>query len=113
MRWRPAARASVPLDLDWLMWFGVPSVEPENLRRVFLANLAAVVANYRDVGLFTSFFAGAVRDREEVGELEAAAGMPLRVVRLVVSRAIATRGRRQSIDRQSKEPRFPPRLSRR
>jgi hypothetical protein len=27
-----------------------------------------------------------VRDREEVGELEAAAGMPLRVVRLVVSR---------------------------
>jgi hypothetical protein len=27
-----------------------------------------------------------VRDREEVGELEAAAGTPLRVVRLVVSR---------------------------
>jgi hypothetical protein len=23
------------------MWFGVPSVEPDNLRRVFLANLAA------------------------------------------------------------------------
>jgi predicted AAA+ superfamily ATPase len=30
------------VDLDWLMWFGVPSVEPDNLRRGFLANLAAV-----------------------------------------------------------------------
>jgi hypothetical protein len=74
------------VDLDWLMWFGVPGVEPENLRRVFLANLAAVVANYRDAGVIHFVFAGAVRDREEVGELEAAAGMPLRVVRLVVSR---------------------------
>jgi hypothetical protein len=35
---------------------------------------------------FTSFLQGPVRDREEVGELEAAARMPLRVVRLVVSR---------------------------
>ena len=74
------------VDLDWLMWFGVPGVEPECLRRVFLANLAAVVANYRDAGVVHFVFAGAVRDREEVGELEAAAGMPLRVVRLVVSR---------------------------
>jgi hypothetical protein len=39
------------VDLDWLMWFGVPGVEPENLRRVFLANLAAMVANYRDAGV--------------------------------------------------------------
>ena len=68
------------------MWLGVPGVEPENLRRVFLANLAAVVANYRDAGVIHFVLAGAVRDREEVGELEAAARMPLRVVRLVVSR---------------------------
>ena len=74
------------VDLDWLMWFGVPGVEPESLRRVFLANLAAVVANYRLAGFIHFVFAGAVRDREEVGELEAAAAMPLRVVRLVVSR---------------------------
>ena len=74
------------VDLDWLMWFGVPGVEPENLRRVFLANLAAVVANYRDAGVIHFVLAGAVRDREEVGELEAAAGIPLHVVRLVVSR---------------------------
>jgi hypothetical protein len=39
------------VDLDWLMWFGVPGVEPESLRRVFLANLAAVVANYRLAGV--------------------------------------------------------------
>ncbi len=74
------------VDLDWLMWFGVPGVEPENLRRVFVANLTAVVANYRNAGVIHFVFAGAVRDREEVAELEAAAGMPLRVVRLVVSR---------------------------
>jgi gluconate kinase len=74
------------VDLDWLMWFGVPGVEPEDLRRVYLANLAAVVANYRDAGVVRFVLAGAVRDREEVRELEAAAGLPLRVVRLVVSR---------------------------
>jgi len=74
------------VDLDWLMWFGVPGVEPEDLRRVYLANLAAVVANYREAGVVHFVLAGAVRDREEVRELEAAAGLPLRVVRLVVSR---------------------------
>lgn len=74
------------VDLDWLMWFGVPGVEPNDLRRVFLANLTAVVTNYRDAGVIHFVFAGAVRDREEIGELEAAAGMPMRVVRLVVSR---------------------------
>jgi hypothetical protein len=46
----------------------------------------SVVANYRDAGVIHFVFAGTVRDREEVGELEAATGMPLRVVRLVVSR---------------------------
>ena len=47
------------VDLDWLMWFGVPGVEPENLRRVFLANLAAVVATTTATrGLFTSFLPG-------------------------------------------------------
>ena len=75
------------VDLDWLMWFGVPGVEPENLRRIFLANLAAVVGNYRDAGVIHFVFAGAVRDREEVGELEAAArdaaagGSPCRISR--------------------------------
>jgi hypothetical protein len=39
------------VDLDGLIWFGVPGLEPDNLRRVFLANLAAVVANYRDAGV--------------------------------------------------------------
>jgi hypothetical protein len=67
------------------MWFGIPGAEAENLRQVFLVNLSSVVANYRDVGVIHFVFAGAVRNRREVGELEAAAGMPLRVVRLVVS----------------------------
>ena len=44
------------VDLDWLMWFGVPGVEPESLRRVFLANLAAVVANYRLAGVIHFVF---------------------------------------------------------
>jgi hypothetical protein len=75
------------VDLDWLMWFGVPRCGARNLRRVFLANLAAVVANYRDAGVIHFVFAGAVRDREEVGGAggsrrdAAASGSPCRISR--------------------------------
>ena len=89
------------VDLDWLMWFGVPGVEPENLRRVFLANLAAVVANYRDAGVIHLVLAGAVRDREEVGELEAAAGMPLEWYALCAGKQ--TRDRSPAADRAARD----------
>jgi hypothetical protein len=54
---------------------------------VFLKNLAAVAANYRAVGVLRFILAGSVRDRDEVIELQAAAGVPLRVIRLVVGDA--------------------------
>lgn len=100
---------SVPfgaVDLDWLMWFGVPGRAPDELRRVFLRNLSSVVSNYRAAGVLRFVLAGAVRDQQEVGDLQAAAGMPLRVVRLVVRgeeierrlQASPTTGRRADLE---------------
>ena len=79
------------LDLDWLGWFGAPRQSLEERRAVFLRNLAAVASNYRGAGVMRLVLAGAVRDREQLMELEAAIGVPLRVVRLVVSSEEITR----------------------
>jgi chloramphenicol 3-O-phosphotransferase len=72
------------LDLDWLMWFDVPGLDRAPARRVSLANIAAVVGNYRDAGVRYLVLAGAVRDRLEVKALQAAVGVPIRVVQLHV-----------------------------
>jgi hypothetical protein len=72
------------VDLDWLTWFDVPGIEQDVAQRVYLANVAAVVGNYREVGVRHAVLAGAVGDRGEVRTLEEAAGVPLRVVRLEV-----------------------------
>jgi adenylylsulfate kinase-like enzyme len=72
------------LDLDWLMWFHVPGLSAAQARRVSLANIAAVVGNYRDAGVRYFVMAGAVRDHQEVQALQTAAGAPMRVVRLHV-----------------------------
>ncbi|HZA04116.1 MAG TPA: hypothetical protein VE617_06105 [Propionibacteriaceae bacterium] len=94
------------LDLDWLGWFGAPGLGEGQSRDVFLRNLAAVTANYRAAGVLRFVLAGSVRDRDQVIELEAAAGVPLRVIRLVVGEAEITRrlldnptsGRRVDLD---------------
>jgi gluconate kinase len=70
------------LDLDWLTWFEVPGMDRDEARAVYLANVAAVVGNYRDFEVRHLVLAGSVRDRSDVEELEAAAAIPLRVVRL-------------------------------
>ena len=72
------------LDLDWLTWFDVPDMDPAAARAVYLANVATVARNYRDVGVRHVVLAGSVRDRDEVRALAAAAAIPLRVVRLEV-----------------------------
>jgi adenylylsulfate kinase-like enzyme len=72
------------LDLDWLTWFDVPGMDHTAARDVYLANVAAVVRNYRDFGIRHVVLAGSVRDTDEVRALEAAASIPLRVVRLEV-----------------------------
>jgi adenylate kinase len=73
------------LDLDWLTWFEVPGMDDASANRVYLANVADVVRNYRTLGVRHFVFAGAVRDRDELRALQAATAMPLRVVRLEVS----------------------------
>jgi hypothetical protein len=37
------------LELDWLTWFEVPGMDRAAARRVYLANVADVVRNYRTV----------------------------------------------------------------
>src|SRR5918997_5853963 len=98
--------AFAALDLDWLGWFGAPGLGEGQRRDVFLRNLAAVTANYRAAGVLRFVLAGSVCDRDQVIELEAAAGVPLRVIRLVVGEAEITRrlldnptsGRRVDLD---------------
>src|SRR5690606_24817726 len=54
-------RVGVPyaaIDLDWLTWFEVPGLDQASLDRVYLANLAAVVENYRKTGVKRFVFAG-------------------------------------------------------
>lgn len=78
-------RVGVPyaaIDLDWLTWFEVPGLDQASLDRVYLANLAAVVENYRKTGVKRFVFAGAVAGRDEVAAVEAAVGVTLRTVRL-------------------------------
>ena len=72
------------VDLDWLTWFDVPGTQDGAAHEVYLANVAAVVGNLRQVGVRHVVLAGAVRDVDEVRALEAAAAIRLRVVRLVV-----------------------------
>jgi hypothetical protein len=86
-------RRDVPsgaIDLDWLTWFHVPATDERVARAVYLANVAAVVGNYRTAGVRRLVLAGAVRDRDELAALAAAIGMPLRVVRLDVPLATIT-----------------------
>lgn len=72
------------IDLDWLTWFDVPGMDDASARRVYLANVADVVRNFRMVGVRHVVFAGAVRDGDELRALQLASAMPLRVVRLEV-----------------------------
>lgn len=72
------------LDLDWLTWFEVPGMDEAEARHVYLANVAAVVGNYRNFGVRHFVFARFIRDHDEVRALETAAAIPLSVVRLEV-----------------------------
>jgi adenylylsulfate kinase-like enzyme len=79
------------VDLDWLTWFHVVELDRAAARRIYLDNVARVVRNYREIGVRHLVLAGAVRDRDEVRALEAAAEASLRVVRLEVPLVEITR----------------------
>jgi hypothetical protein len=85
------------IDLDWLAWFD-PGDEPADEERVFLANLRAVVANYRAIRIPWFVLAGSVEDRDQLEAISDAIGLPVRVLRLtapiaLIERRLAADGR--------------------
>ena len=77
------------IDLDWLGWFAAPVDWDEHEDpRVGNANLAAMRANYLEVGVRSFVLAGTVRSERHVDGIRAALAMPLAVVRLDVPLAV-------------------------
>jgi hypothetical protein len=70
------------LDLDWLSWFDAAGLQEGAGRRVLMANLAAVLDNYLEVGVERILMAWAIENAADLGLLRSAVPMPLRVVRL-------------------------------
>lgn len=70
------------LDLDFLGW-GVTDFDAgASTTALMLRNLAAVAANYRAAGIGLFILASFVSSQNELDDIRAAAGVPLRVVRL-------------------------------
>jgi hypothetical protein len=72
------------LDLDYLSWAGTGTEDRAAEFGFLLQNLAAVAANYRRAGIRLFVLAYFVRSLGEVQDIQAALGLPLRVVRLTV-----------------------------
>ncbi|HKY46858.1 MAG TPA: hypothetical protein VJQ79_02630 [Acidimicrobiia bacterium] len=72
------------IDLDWLWWFNVPSLQDRAADGIGLSNLAAVAGNYRSAGVSRLMLAGAIADDTHLAELVRAIRCPLRVVRLTL-----------------------------
>jgi hypothetical protein len=80
-----AGLPAAAIDLDWLNWFGAPIDWDEHEDpRIGNANLAAMRANYLQVGVRSFVLAGTVRTEAQLAGVRAALGMPLAVVRLDV-----------------------------
>ena len=73
------------IDLDWLWWFNVPSLDDHAVDGIGLANLAAVASNYLGAGVSHLMLAGAIGDNTDLAEVGRAIRCPLRVVRLTLS----------------------------
>lgn len=72
------------LDLDYLSWAGSGTDDRAAEFGLLLQNLAAVAANYRRAGIRLFVLAYFVRSPGEAQGIQAALGLPLRVVRLTV-----------------------------
>lgn len=75
------------LDLDYLSWAGAAGSDRQSEFGLMLTNMAAVASNYRHAGIRLFVLAYFVRDRQELEQICAAAGMPLRTVRLELALA--------------------------
>ena len=72
------------LDLDFLGWADTGGGGRPVWYSVMLRNLAALVGNYREIGVRFFVLAGAIRGLAELEALKAELSMPLSVVRLTV-----------------------------
>jgi adenylylsulfate kinase-like enzyme len=72
------------LDLDFLIWGGLPGSSALEERQLMLRNLTAVTGNYRQIGVGLFILAYFARDLAVVEAIREALGMPMRVVRLAV-----------------------------
>jgi hypothetical protein len=86
-----AGVAVAGVDLDWLGWYGAPVAWDEHVDpRLTIAHLEAIAASYLGVGVRRLVLAGTVPPAA-VDRVEAAVGVPLRVVRLEVSETVVRR----------------------
>ena len=72
------------LDLDYLSWAGTGTSDRASEFGLMVQNLAAVAANYRQVGIRLFVLAYFARSPGEVRQVRNALGLPLRVARLTV-----------------------------
>lgn len=77
--------AFAAIDLDWLWWFNIGSLDDDAVDRIGLANLAAVARNYLVAGVNHLILAGAIEDETDILEIRQALRCPLRVVRLTLT----------------------------
>ncbi len=77
------------LDVDFLAWFDVGQDRTVQ-RQVVLDNLRHVAASFLDHGARRLALAWSVGDAEQLTQVRAAVGVPLRVVRLEVDEALVT-----------------------
>ena len=73
------------IDLDWLWWFNIGSLDDDAVDRIGLSNLAAVARNYIDAGVNHLMLAGAIEDETDIAEIRQALRCELRVVRLTLT----------------------------
>lgn len=76
------------LDLDYLSWAGPDTGERAAEIKLLSQNLAAIVPNYRRIGVTLFVLAYFVRGAAEVHAIRAALDLPLKVVRLAVPLAV-------------------------
>jgi hypothetical protein len=93
------------LDLDYLSWVGPDTGDRAAEIELLSQNLAAIVPNYRRLGVTRFLLAYFVRGAGEVQAIRAALDLPLKVVRLTVPLAVieqrlasdVTSGRRDDV----------------
>lgn len=73
------------LDLDFLGWYGTPTSDSHTDTSVLRRNLAAVVANYAQVGVRFFILAGTVSGAPELTGIRNTLPVPLQVARLTLS----------------------------